>query len=139
MFFGERKHTIDEKNRIRIPKEYRAELGMDIVIGHGVNKCLYVYPLETFVKLNEDKIQIDEFDYEKQYALSGFISSYSKPEIDSQGRFILPKELKNFANIKKNIVTRGVRDRIEIWSEEELGRGVAEAGSKDAEILGKKA
>ncbi len=139
MFFGKHEHTIDEKNRIRIPKEYRSELGMDIVIGCGVNKCLYLYPLETFVKRNEEKINIDEFDYEKQFALGDYISTYVKPEIDSQGRFILPKELKSFAGIKKNIVTRGVIDRVEIWSEEELSVGKAKVGSTSVEVLNKKA
>ncbi|MEG1805703.1 MAG: division/cell wall cluster transcriptional repressor MraZ, partial [Clostridia bacterium] len=36
---------------------------------------------------------------------------------DSQGRFVLPDYLKEYASIEKNVVIKGVIDRIEIWSE----------------------
>ena len=138
MFFGRHSHTIDDKNRVRIPKEYRNQLGANILIGQGVNKCLYIYSAEVFEKKNAQFYGVDPFDVKKQYAMGEFISSYSNPEIDSQGRIILPKDLKNYAGITKNIVTRGVLDRIEIWSEEELAKKDASAGSEFVEMLADK-
>ena len=138
MFFGKHVHTIDEKNRIRIPKEYRTELGMEIVIGQGANKCLYIFSRKTFDETFKDVFNVGFFDYKKQYAMGDFLSTYSSPEIDSQGRIILPKELKQYAGIVKNIVTRGSGDKIEIWSEEELAKKTPTAGSESVEILAEK-
>jgi len=38
--------------------------------------------------------------------------------IDTQGRMLIPKYLKDFANIRKDIVIIGVSNRIEIWARE---------------------
>jgi len=35
---------------------------------------------------------------------------------DKQGRILLPQYLKDFADIKKDVVVVGVSNRIEIWS-----------------------
>jgi MraZ protein len=37
---------------------------------------------------------------------------------DRQGRFIIPKYLKDFANIKRETMIIGVANRIEIWDRE---------------------
>jgi MraZ protein len=37
---------------------------------------------------------------------------------DKQGRVLLPQYLKDFAQIKKDVVIVGVSNRIEIWSKE---------------------
>ena len=43
-------------------------------------------------------------------------------EPDDQGRFILPKNLKDYAKIDKNVVFAGVGKSIEIWAEEEWNK-----------------
>ena len=35
---------------------------------------------------------------------------------DSQGRILLPQNLKDYAEIKKDVVVVGVSNRIEIWA-----------------------
>lgn len=138
MFYNKYEHTIDEKSRIRIPKEYRAKLGNDVVIGQGVTKCLYIYPREYFESLHESRLTADMFDYKKQYAMGEFISSYVNPEIDSQGRIIIPKDLKAYAGITKNIITRGNGDKIEIWSEEVYAKREIAPGSEFIRLLAPK-
>ena len=39
-------------------------------------------------------------------------------ECDAQGRILLPKYLKDFAEIKRDIMIIGVSNRIEIWGKE---------------------
>ena len=46
------------------------------------------------------------------------MGSFIELEEDNQGRYLLPANLLKYANIKKNVVTVGVDERLEIWSEE---------------------
>jgi MraZ protein len=39
-------------------------------------------------------------------------------ECDRQGRILIPKYLKDFADIRRDVVIIGVSNRIEIWSKE---------------------
>ena len=61
------------------------------------------------------------------------LSGAMELEIDKQGRVILPEYLRNFANLKKNVVVAGLYSRLEIWDEEVWnkykGQTEAESGS----------
>ena len=41
-------------------------------------------------------------------------------EEDNQGRVLLPEKLRTFAGIKKDVVTVGKFNHLELWSEERL-------------------
>ena len=45
-------------------------------------------------------------------------SSAIEIEEDNQGRFLLPSNLKTYANINKEVVFIGVGNRIELWASE---------------------
>ncbi|MCX5715761.1 MAG: cell division/cell wall cluster transcriptional repressor MraZ, partial [Candidatus Omnitrophica bacterium] len=47
-----------------------------------------------------------------------FFSGTSELEIDKQGRILIPKYLKDYAGIKRDLVVIGVSNRIEIWAKE---------------------
>jgi MraZ protein len=42
--------------------------------------------------------------------------------VNLEGRFLLPQHLKKHAQIQKEVVFRGVGDRIELWSQESYER-----------------
>ena len=46
------------------------------------------------------------------------MASAFETEEDNQGRILLPQELRDYAQIKKQIVFIGVGNRMEIWAEE---------------------
>ena len=89
MFFGKHSQTLDEKNRLRIPKEFRNKLGNEIVIGRGLYGCLFIYSAETFERLFGELYEIDTFDAEKEQAMTTFLS---RPAISQRfwGISILP-------------------------------------------------
>lgn len=118
MFLGESRHQLDAKNRLRIPAKFRAELGNGYVVTVGSNGCLCVYSSDKFSKYVDKLEQIPTFDLAAQKSVRKILSLATEVEPDEQGRFILPKNLKDFANIDKNIVVIGNGSKIEIWSEE---------------------
>lgn len=118
MFIGEYQHTIDLKNRIFIPSKFRDELGERFIITKGLDNCLYAYTMEEWVNL-EQKLKSLPLSNKEARAFARFIfSGASECEPDKQGRVILPQNLTEYANIKKDIVIIGVSTRFEIWSKE---------------------
>ena len=53
MLIGEYKHTIDPKKRVALPAKFRKELGRKVVITHGLDNCLFVYPMASWKRVAE--------------------------------------------------------------------------------------
>ena len=47
-FIGTYNHSLDEKSRVILPSKLREKLGGTVYITLGLDKCLAVYPEETF-------------------------------------------------------------------------------------------
>lgn len=118
MFFGEFKHSMDEKCRIRIPAKLKQQLGLEFVITKGTNSCLFVFPKNYFEQEFLAKLNSVPTFSSGQKPIRMLLSSSFQPEEDAQGRFVLPQNLKEHAKILKNLIIIGVGNRIEIWSEE---------------------
>ena len=119
MFFGEFKHAMDEKGRLRMPAKLKASLGGNFVVTKGTNACLFVFAKSYFEQEFLTKLSaVPTFDATAQKPIRMLLSSTFEAEEDGQGRFLLPQTLKEFAGMNKNVVFLGVGNRIEIWSEE---------------------
>jgi len=123
LLFGKYEHQIDEKNRIRIPAKLKDALGANPVIMKGTSPCLVVYSSERaseVIKAKFEKI-IDGTvtDEDEMDLLRDLTSNTQNAEEDKQGRVKIEKDLVEYARLKKDIVTIGVYDKVEIWSAEE--------------------
>lgn len=117
MFFGIYFHQIDDKGRLRLPAKLRGELGGSFFCMKGFDNTILIYSEERFRRFCEENANVPLTDVEAQRSLVELISNAFPIEEDSQGRFVLPQALKDYAGIEKNVVIKGVIDRIEIWSE----------------------
>jgi len=118
MFIGEYSTTIGDKNRILIPKRLRDEIQGRVIITRGYERCLIVFDskrFENFVQeINKRPLLSLNVRDTKRFILGGA----QEVEIDSQGRFVLSEQLKNFAQIENRVVFLGVGEWIEIWNED---------------------
>lgn len=126
LLFGKYEHQMDEKKRIRIPAKLKDALGANPVIMKGTSPCLVVYSSERaseVIKAKFEKIidgtvtDEDEMDF-----LRDLTSNTQNAEEDKQGRVKIEKDLVDYARLKKDIVTIGVYDKVEIWSAEEWNK-----------------
>ena len=44
-------------------------------------------------------------------------------DLDSQGRVLIPQNLREYAHISKDLITVGAMNKVEIWSAESGGTG----------------
>lgn len=122
MFYGEHEHTIDKKGRIIIPSKFRDFLKeYDIkrcYITRGLDKCLFLFTEDEW-KAQESKFKSVSFTKSEARKFNRlYFSGAVQVECDAQGRILLPKYLKDFAEIKRDIMIIGVSNRIEVWGKE---------------------
>lgn len=118
MFLGTYNFKLDDKNRIRVPAKFRADLGDNFYIIIGPNNSLYILGEDSISEMLEKMEFIPLSDIEGQKAKSTFLASIHSPEIDNQCRFILPQNLRSYAGIEKGVVFVGAISKIEVWSQE---------------------
>lgn len=118
MFLGQYEHTIDEKGRLIIPARFRELLGENFIITFGLDMCLFVYPQEEWKDLSE-KLKLLPLGQKDARAFKRILFSRANAGVlDTQGRMVIMKYLRDYARIEREVMVIGVQDRIEIWSKE---------------------
>lgn len=118
MLLGNFQHSLDDKNRIRLPSKFREVLGSNYFMVPGTRGTIWLYPLASesdFMKMYHD---VGEFNPQNNDAIRTIMSMGSLADADSQGRFMLPQELIDFAKINKDVRIIGLINKVEIWAEE---------------------
>lgn len=131
---GEFQHNIDTKGRIIVPAKFRDGLGDRFVVTRGLDKCLFVYPMDEWKSL---ELQLKKLPLTKKDARAFtrfFFSGALECEIDKQGRINIPQPLRNYAALDKECVVIGVSNRIEFWASEAWDDYFNESEESFAEI-----
>lgn len=80
--------------------------------------CIYIYTKNQWEILQEKLDKLPLTNKNARAFVRFFFSGAHEMEMDKQGRTIIPQNLLEYGNIKKDIVSIGVSNRIEIWSRE---------------------
>lgn len=116
---GEYLHSIDAKGRLIMPAKIRDDLGESFVVTKGLDGCLFVYPKSAWQVLEE---KIKSLPLSKSRDLQRFFfSSAMDCSLDSQGRILISANLRDFANLSKDVTVIGVSERAEIWDSAKWG------------------
>ncbi len=119
MFIGEYQHTLDTKGRIIIPSKFREELGEEFFMTKGLDNCIFVYPKEEWIILEEKLKTLPLTNSDARAFIRFFFSGASEGSLDKQGRVLIPANLREHSKLDKEAVVIGVSTRMEIWSKEE--------------------
>ncbi len=118
MLVGEFPHSLDTKGRLIIPQKLRSSLGETFVVTKGIDSCLFVYPLEEW-KIFEDKLRkLPLVNPDARKFVRFFLAGAIECEADAQGRVLLPAKLKEYAHLKKDLISVGIINRVEIWDKD---------------------
>ena len=118
MLIGEFEHSLDAKGRIIMPAKLRESIGEKFVVTKGLDGCLFAFSLSEWTNFEEKLKSLPLSNKNSREFTRFFLSGASECEIDKQGRFLIPTNLRSIANLKKDIVIIGVGTRIEIWDKE---------------------
>jgi MraZ protein len=120
MFYGEFIHSIDRKGRLILPAKFREVAKNHFIekffVTRGLDKCLFMLAEEEW-RSQENKLKAMSFTKQQSRTFNRLYFSGAMEVVpDSQGRILLPQNLKDYAEIKKDVIIVGVSNRIEIWS-----------------------
>ena len=119
-FKGSYEYSIDSKGRINIPARLRkyisSEANDTFVITRGYEKCIFVYPLDEWNKLEQSIRELSTTDPKHRYLTRTLLENAIESQLDGQSRITIPKELLQLATINSEVLILGVLERIEVWN-----------------------
>ena len=118
MFMGEYNHSVDAKGRMIVPSKFREQLGNEFVVTKGLDGCLFAYSHEEWQRIEDSLREKPLTSKDARKFMRFFFAGAMDCEIDKQGRFLISSNLRDFANLSKEVVIIGMDSRIEIWSKD---------------------
>lgn len=118
MLIGEYEGKLTDKNRLAIPKKIRDELKGNLVLSRGYEGCLILLDAKLWQALEKTISKKPILSLSVRDMKRFIMGSAYEIEVDDQGRFVVPINLKDFAGIDKSVYFIGLGDWIEIWPEE---------------------
>ena len=139
MLLGEFTHTLDDKNRLTLPKKFKSELGKKVVVTRGLDSSLFIYSEKEWKKITEKMSELSMTHSDSRGFSRFFLAGAAEAELDKAGRMLVPEHLKDFAKLSKEVVLTGVQSRVELWDAKEWAaykRKLERDGDLLAEKLG---
>jgi len=120
MFLGEYQTKFSGQGRIILPKKFRKELlGVkEIVLSRGYEGCIWGYSVTDFEKVAERQLAISPTEEGARSIRRYLFSGAEETILDEQGRFVIPKNLIEYAGLAEEVVLIGTGDHFEIWNPE---------------------
>ena len=113
--------TLDDKQRIAMPKRLRDAMGGDdlreLYVAPESNRSLSLFTPSSFERRAQ---RLEEASHGRSAIMNYLRLYYSQAErveLDGQNRFRLPDRLREFAKLDANVVLLGVHAHVEIWDE----------------------
>ncbi len=119
MFIGEYEHSVDTKGRVIMPAKLREDIGDKFILTKGLDGCLFAYSQKEWTNFEEKLKTLPLTNKNAREFIRFFLAGAIECEIDKQGRFLIPGNLRSYSKLDKEIVIIGVGTRIEIWNKQE--------------------
>ena len=117
MLIGEYTHTLDDKNRMSLPVKFRKEMGKSVVVAPGLDNCLSIFTTKEWAKITS-KLSDGSMIASDNRSFSRFMfGQAAELDVDTQGRILIPDNLKNRSGLTSKVIVIGVQNRAEIWNE----------------------
>ncbi len=118
-FKGSYTYAVDDKGRVNLPAKLRKyvspEANDTFVITRGFEKCLFVYPIDEWNKLEQNLRSLSSYDPQHRQFIRALLELASESQLDGQARLSIPQELREYASIQGEVRVIGTLDKIELW------------------------
>ena len=130
---------IDVKGRLLIPialkKQIADSISQGFVLKRAVfQQCLELYPMQQWKDLISKVNKLNRFKKKNNDFIRRFTAGLKFIELDNTGRLLIPKELTEFANIKREIVLSSSVNIIEIWDKSKYEKTIYDSKSDFAQL-----
>lgn len=122
MFRGFSTVSIDSKGRLAIPSRFRERLagvagGSLVLTLNPLDHCLWMYPYSDWEIIEKKLAELSDFDKQSRRTKQMMRGYACDCQLDSQGRILIPQELREYARLHKAAVILGQGNKFEIWNQ----------------------
>jgi len=110
---GKYQHNIDAKGRLFIPAKFREQLGDVFYVTIGLDGCLSVYSDSKWEQLLE---KYDTLSLAQARKVRVLFANAAECQPDSQGRILIPANLREYAALDREVVINGAVKSVELWN-----------------------
>ncbi|MBN8702423.1 MAG: division/cell wall cluster transcriptional repressor MraZ [Bacteroidetes bacterium] len=125
-FIGEYVCKVDAKGRVVLPaglkKQISPEAQEKFVVNRGFEKHLVLYPFNEWQIISAEVNKLNLYVKKNRDFVRKFMNGATEVELDNINRFLLPKRLTEYAEMKNEVILFAYANRIEIWAKEEYER-----------------
>lgn len=130
----------DAKGRILISSAFKKQLSAVLQEGFVVKRavfqpCLELYPMQEWNLMMEKINKLNRFVKKNNDFIRRFTAGVKIVELDALGRLLIPKDLCQFAEIKKQIVLSSAVNIIEIWDKDRYETAINDATVDFADLV----
>ena len=129
----------DAKGRMMFSSAFKKQLAPVLQDGFVVKRavfqpCLELYPMQEWNLMMEKINKLNRFKKKNNDFIRRFTAGVKMVELDASGRILIPKDLFDFAGIKKQVVMSSSVNIIEIWDKEKYEKAIDDAADDFAEL-----
>jgi len=129
----------DAKGRVMLPSSLKKQMSSVLQNGFVLKRavfqnCLELYPISEWNELIEKVNSLNRFKKKNNDFIRRFTAGVRLIELDSSGRFLIPKDLIDFSNITKDIVISSSVNIIEIWDKTSYEKVLKDSAIDFAEL-----
>lgn len=130
---------VDVKGRVLIPSAFKKQLAAVINKGFVLKRavfqsCLELYPISEWEELISKVNSLNRFKKKNNDFIRRFTAGVKFVELDSNGRLLIPKDLIEFSNIKREIVLSSSVNIIEIWDKDSYESSIVDSRDDFAKL-----
>jgi len=129
----------DAKGRLMFSSAFKKQLSSVLQDGFVVKRavfqpCLELYPISEWSLMMEKINKLNRFKKKNNDFIRRFTAGVKMVELDATGRILIPKDLFEFAGIKKQVVMSSSVNIIEIWDKEKYEKAIEDASDDFADL-----
>ena len=130
---------IDVKGRLLIPSAFKKQLAPVIPKGFVLKRavfqnCLELYPLEQWEELIKKVNSLNRFRKKNNDFIRRFTAGVKFIELDGNGRLLIPRDLIEISNIKREVTLSTSVNIIEIWDKSSYEKAIADSRDGFAQL-----
>ena len=127
MLRGSQQAKIDEKGRLKLPASFRAYIdatwktsAVFLTCDDSAGTYVRVYPLPVWEDIEQKLLKMPSADLSRRRFARWTAMWGQEGEIDSQGRVLIPPQLRDPALMQGDVAVLGSGDFLEVWNSERL-------------------
>lgn len=117
---GEYECRIDAKGRVMMPSSLKKQITSAtpnlFVMNRGFEKCLVFYPKTEWDLISTELNKLNLFSKKNRDFFRYFMRGATQIELDTNGRFLIPRSLLDYAGVEQDLILFAYANRIEIWN-----------------------